>query len=87
MEPFEAIENQRFDQWLKEQKNMGRDFTPEQMDWLNMIKDHITTSLSIEMDDFQLSPFHEKGGAMKVYKLFGQELDKLLKELNEVLAA
>ena len=42
-----------------------------------MIKDHITTSLAIEMEDFQLSPFQEKGGAMHVYELFGQELDKV----------
>jgi type I restriction enzyme R subunit len=87
LEPFEEIENERFSQWLGQQRKMGREFTPEQMEWLQMIKDHITTSLAIEMDDFQLSPFQEKGGALRVYKLFGQELDKILKELNEVLAA
>lgn len=87
LEPFEDIETQRFTQWMDQQKKLGREFTSEQIDWLNMIKDHITTSLSIEMEDFQYPPFHEKGGAMRVYKLFGQELDKILKELNEVLAA
>ena len=87
LEPFEEIENERFTQWLDEQKKLGRAFTSEQMDWLSMIKDHITTSLTIEMEDFQLPPFQDKGGAMKVYKLFGGELDTILKELNEVLAA
>ncbi len=87
LEPFEEIENERFNQWLNEQKRLGREFTSEQIDWLNMIKEHITTSLAIEMEDFQLSPFQEKGGAMHVYKLFGQDLDTILKELNEVLAA
>ena len=87
LEPFEEIENERFSQWLDEQKKLGWQFSSEQMDWLKMIKDHITTSLNIEMEDFQLSPFHEKGGAMHVYELFGQDLDVILKELNEVLAA
>jgi type I restriction enzyme R subunit len=87
LEPFEEIENECFNQWLDEQKKLGREFTHEQIDWLNMIKDHITTSLTIEMEDFQLSPFQEKGGAMHVYELFGQDLDTILKELNEVLAA
>ncbi len=48
-------------------------------------KDHIATSLSIAMDDFELAPFYEKGGAIRAYKLFGQELDKVLEELTEVL--
>jgi len=66
---------------------MGRKFKPEQMEWLRMIKDHIATSLSIVMDDFELAPFHQKGGAVKVNQLFGKELDEILKDLNERLAA
>ena len=52
-----------------------------------MIKDHISSSLSIEMDDFDYTPFHERGGSVKLYRLFGVELDRILEELNEVLAA
>ncbi len=48
-------------------------------------KDHIATSLSIAMDDFESVPFNQKGGAIKAYQVFGQELDKVLEELNEVL--
>ena len=32
-------------------------------------------------------PSTKKGGLAKVYKLFGEELDKILDELNEVLVA
>ena len=32
-------------------------------------------------------PFNQKGGLGKVYALFGEELEPLLDELNEVLAA
>ena len=56
------------------------------MGWLLMIKDHIASSLSIGMDDFELSPFYERGGAMKAYQLFGTKLNNVLAELNEALA-
>jgi len=32
-------------------------------------------------------PFHDKGGPVKAYQTFGKDLDGLLKELNEALAA
>ena len=37
------------------------------------------------MDDFELSPFYEKGGAVKIYQLIWYLLDLTLQELNEVL--
>ena len=87
LEPWLDVQEIRFRNWLEQQKRLGRTFTNQQMEWLGMIKDHITTSLQIEMDDFEYAPFHEKGGAVKAYKLFGDDLNKVLNELNEVLAA
>lgn len=87
LEPWTDIEQQRFESWLDGQKKLGREFTSEQMDWLVMIKDHITASLEIEVSDLQYAPFHEKGGAVRAYDVFGDKLNKLLDELNEVLAA
>jgi type I restriction enzyme R subunit len=87
LEPFSETVEERFRTWLSEQEAVGRKFKPEQMEWLRMIKDHIATSLSIGVDDFELAPFNQKGGAVKVYQVFGQELNRLLKELNERLAA
>ena len=85
--PFAQIVNERFEKWIKQQEQQGKKFTPEQMNWLTKIKDHIASSLAIEKDDFELSPFIEKGGLIKAYQLFGDELDKILEELNEVLVA
>jgi len=87
LEPWPDVQEIRFRNWLIQQKRLGREFTSEQMLWLNMIKNHIATSLEIEMDDFEYTPFQEKGGAVKAYQVFGDELDKVLEELNEVLAA
>ena len=57
------------------------------MAWLEMIKDHIATSLHIEIEDFEYAPFQAKGGAIKVYELFGDALGTILEVLNEQLAA
>lgn len=87
LEPFTEAVNDRFYKWLSEQEKSDRKFTPEQIEWLTMIKDHIATSLAIQMDDFEYAPFYEKGGVMKVYQVFGEELKSILEELNERLAA
>lgn len=69
----------------KVQGSSGVLFTPEQKEWFLLIKDHIASSMSIEMDDFKNVPFDQKGGMVKAYQLFGQELNNILIELNEAL--
>ncbi|MEA1893799.1 MAG: type I restriction-modification enzyme R subunit C-terminal domain-containing protein [Euryarchaeota archaeon] len=71
MEPFSKAVDDRFDGWLEEQEKLGRTFAPEQMEWLIMVKDHIASSVSISMEDFENVPFNQKGGAIKAYQLFG----------------
>jgi type I restriction enzyme R subunit len=85
--PFADSVAQRFDEWLAGKKQTGTVFTPEQVAWLHLIRDHIATSLTIEPDDFDFAPFSQRGGLGKVYQLFGEQLPTLLDELNEVLAA
>jgi type I restriction enzyme R subunit len=85
--PYPQEVNARFERWLAYQQKVGRSFTAEQMEWLKLIRDHIATSLTIGMDDFEYAPFHEKGGPVKVYQLFGAGLDGILAELNQELAA
>jgi type I restriction enzyme, R subunit len=65
----------------------GAVFTPEQLSWLHLIRDHIATSLSIEADDFDYAPFSQRGGLGKAHQLFGDQLPTLLEELNGVLVA
>ena len=62
-------------------------FSPEQLHWLEMIRDHIAANLGIEPDDFEYAPFAQEGGLGKVYQLFGDELNSLIEQLNESLAA
>jgi type I restriction enzyme R subunit len=85
--PFADSVSQRFDEWLAGKTKTRTVFTPEQLGWLQLIRDHIATSLTIEPDDFDFAPFSQRGGLGKVYQLFGEQLPTLLDELNEVLAA
>jgi type I restriction enzyme R subunit len=87
LRPFKDVVNARFEKWLAGQESGGRKFTDEQRQWLNAIRDHIAASVSIEQDDLELSPFSQWGGLGKAYQVFGEKLQPMLTELNEVLAA
>lgn len=87
LEPFPATVEERFRVWLVDQEAAGRRFSPEQLEWLGRIKDQIASSLHVEMGDFEYAPFFEMGGPSRAYRLFGQELPKIMDELNEVLTA
>lgn len=87
LEPYVDTVSERFAAWLAEQQAQGRTFTPEQREWLEMIKAHIATSLTIELDDFQDVPFNQKGGPVRALQVFGPDLRQLLDELNDALAA
>ena len=85
--PFADTVNNRFESWLGRQEAAGQTFTAEQRQWLEMIRDQVATSLTIEKDDFENNPFNQHGGLGKAYALFGERLYPLLEELNGVLAA
>ncbi len=76
-----------FKAWLAQQAGSGRAFSPEQHQWLEMIRDHIAASLGIEIDDFDLPPFSQQGGLGKVHQLFGADLPAVLTSLTTSLAA
>jgi hypothetical protein len=62
-------------------------FSDEQLSWLAMMRDHIATSLEIQLDDLDYAPFAEAGGLGKAVQVFGSGLREVIGELNEVLAA
>ncbi len=85
--PFADSVQERFNEWLMDKAKAGVTFVPEQLAWLNLIREHIATSISIERDDFEQTPFIQRGGLGKAHQLFGEQLPKLLDELNGVLVA
>ncbi len=87
LEPYSEIVNRNFKEWVFK-KNAGHvQFTEEQMKWLRMIKDHIITSVRIDKDDFERTPFDSEGGLGKFWMVFGDTTEEIIKDLNEELAA
>lgn len=85
LEPYSEIVNRNFKEWVF-RRNAGHfQFTDEQMKWLRMIKDHIISSVRIDKDDFDRTPFDGEGGLGKMFNLFGAEYEGLLEELNKEL--
>ncbi len=85
--PYGEKVRERFEAWLASQRAAGRTFTPEQARWLEMMRDHVATSVEIQIDDFDFAPFSQAGGLGKASQVFGSDLGALLRELNEALAA
>ena len=85
--PFADRVNYNFMQWTLRRNAGAVHFTDEQMEWLRLIKDHIATSLSIEPEDLDLSPFDRKGGLGRFYDVFGSQYEAILQEMNVELVA
>jgi len=86
--PYADVVRRNFQNWiLKRHSGAGEKFTEEQMDWLRMIRDHITMSIHIERGDLDMAPFNARGGLGKMHQLFGERMDDVITELNEALAA
>lgn len=85
--PVGLTVEERYQQWITDQHGAGKTFTPDQRKWLDAIKDHIASSLSIEQDDLEEVPFNGIGGLGRAYELFGDQLAAILDELNARLAA
>ena len=86
--PYSETVRRNFQNWIMTRHSgSGEKFNEEQMDWLRMIRDHIVTSFHLDRDDLDMAPFDGKGGMGQMYKLFGDRMDDVIDELNEVLAA
>jgi len=79
--------DRNFQDWVFGKQAGPVKFTDEQMNWLRLLKDHIATSFHVEVEDLDYTPFDAKGGRGKMHQLFGDQMDEIINELNEVLAA
>jgi type I restriction enzyme R subunit len=88
LEPFPEIAERRFQAWLQRQRDAGRTFTDEQLDWLAAIKEHLAANAEIGREDFKEHPdFTDRGGLVRVRQVFGDQLDPILEDLQESLVA
>jgi len=84
--PYRDELRERYQAWLRE-RDAENTFTPEQREWLDRMAEHIATSLAIAPEDFYAGWFGQQGSLGRAHALFGDELKRLMAELNERLAA
>lgn len=66
----------------------GQKFTPEQQQWLGLIEAHLAENLTIDREDFEAVPvFTRKGGLSQATRVFAGQLDGLIQQFNEAVAA
>ncbi len=66
----------------------GRQFTEDQQKWLDRIRRHLVVSLSIDRKDFESVPvLLDPGGWKPADRVFAGQLNDILDQLNEALAA
>jgi type I restriction enzyme R subunit len=88
LKAFDKTIEDNFNKWVfKQHTGKHNRFTAEQLDWLRMIKEHVVSSYHIELDDLDYTPFDAKGGRGKLFQLFGNDMNAIIDELNDVLAA
>lgn len=81
---FDTAAEQRFNLWIGRQKKRGVEFTPEQTEWLHLIKNEIITNAALTAADIQAA-FSDRGGLVKAKKVFGDRLNETLTDLSATL--
>lgn len=81
---FDTAAEQRFNLWIGRQKKRGVEFTPEQTEWLNLIKNEIITNAALTAADIQTA-FSDRGGLVKAKQVFGNTLNETLTDLSATL--
>jgi type I restriction enzyme R subunit len=84
---YDLTIDKNFQKWVFSKQAGSLKYTTEQMEWLRMIKEHIATSFHLEVEDLDYTPFDAQGGRGKMWQLFGEEMNNIIDELNEALAA
>jgi type I restriction enzyme R subunit len=71
-----------------EKVTAGKTFNEEQQKWLTYIREHLVENLTIDMDDFDIMPVFERHGGLGVAKkVFQDQLETLVREINFEIAA
>ncbi len=66
----------------------GKELNDEQQKWMEYIKEHLKQNMTLDEDDLKELPvFTDRGGLTKFKKVFAEEYDKIINEINNAIAA
>ncbi|MBM4167403.1 MAG: DEAD/DEAH box helicase [Ignavibacteria bacterium] len=66
----------------------GKTFSEEQQHWLGYIRNHLVANLTLDIEDFTIVPvFVHRGGIKIAQRVFNNELEIFLSEINYAMAA
>lgn len=78
----------RFNLWLGREKRAGREYTPQQLAWLEAIRDHLSANIELDLRDLQdLPQFTQRGGVIAARTAFGPRLEAVIEDVTQALVA
>lgn len=84
LQDFSNLANSRYNLWLGRCINKGIEFSKEQLEFLELIKDYIAMNGCVILKDIQ-SICEDRGGIYRAKVIFKEDLDSILEELNLAL--
>jgi type I restriction enzyme R subunit len=87
LRPYAETVRKNFQEWVFRKQAGNVKFTEAQMAWLRGLRDFIAESVHLDRDDLELGTLGQQGGLARMHQLFGDGMDGVIDELNEVLAA
>ena len=79
---YPELVNERFEAWLHQQQQTGRSFTDHQTAYLSLIKERLSTSLTVAPADLQNPPFSTHGGLGKARPTLRHGLEPASRRAN-----
>jgi len=89
IDPFASVIEARLEAWLAAQQARGVEYSEPERWWVRRICDVVKSSLIVELEDLDRTPFTERGGTFGFVRDFG-DADRaraVLDELNQELTA
>jgi len=87
LRPYADTVRKNFQEWVFRKQAGNVKFTEAQMEWLRLLRDFIAESIHLDRDDLELGTMGRQGGLARMHQLFGEDMEAIMDELNEVLAA
>lgn len=82
LEPYKLTVQNHYEEWLKKQWNT---YTNDQQTWLDLMKDHLSTSLELTPEIFEYWAFAQLGWLGRAYQLFWNNLMGVMEEMQREL--